>query len=105
MRLSSAANPAWLAWAVRCPVVMIYAFTQSSNEFAAPGRVVKWHVCNSCWNDVRVRFDRNDFLWYPRHRGTSCEFEWPRSITTGQGKAALHAVGLLPINGLSQKEA
>jgi autotransporter strand-loop-strand O-heptosyltransferase len=94
---------AWLAWAARCPVVMISGFTHPDNEFATPGRVVNWHVCNSCWNDVRVRFDHNDFLWCPRHRGTSREFECSRSITTSQVKAALYAVGLRPIHELNRE--
>ncbi len=85
---------AWLAWAVRCPVVMISGFTHPNNEFATPGRVVNWHVCNSCWNDVRHRFDHNDFLWCPRHKGTERAFECTRSITAEQVKAACRAVGV-----------
>ncbi|MGI4798861.1 MAG: autotransporter strand-loop-strand O-heptosyltransferase [Janthinobacterium lividum] len=85
---------AWLAWAARCPVVMISGFTHPNNEFATPGRVVNWHVCNSCWNDVRHRFDHSDYLWCPRHKGTAREFECSRSITADQVKAALRAVGL-----------
>ena len=51
---------AWLAWAAGIPVVMISGFTHPTNEFATPYRVINYHTCNSCWNDVRVRFDHKD---------------------------------------------
>jgi autotransporter strand-loop-strand O-heptosyltransferase len=73
---------------------MISGFTHPNNEFATPGRVVNWHVCNSCWNDVRHRFDHGDYLWCPRHKGTDRAFECTRSITSGQVLRALRAVGV-----------
>ena len=85
---------AWLAWAAGCPVVMISGFTHPSNEFATPGRVINWHVCNSCWNDPRHRFDHSDYLWCPRHAGTARAFECTRSITAAQVEAAMRRVGL-----------
>jgi autotransporter strand-loop-strand O-heptosyltransferase len=75
---------AWLAWAVGTPVVMISGCTHPINEFSTPYRVVNFHVCNSCWNDVRVRFDHDDFLWCPRHAGTARQFECTRLITAEQ---------------------
>jgi autotransporter strand-loop-strand O-heptosyltransferase len=48
---------AWLAWAAGVPVVMVSGFTHPTNEFATPYRVINWHACNSCWNDVRHRFE------------------------------------------------
>ena len=75
---------AWLAWATGTPVVMISGFTHPNNEFDTPYRVVNWHACNSCWNDVRVRFDHKDFLWCPRHAGTERQFECTRLITATQ---------------------
>ncbi|MDR3530450.1 MAG: autotransporter strand-loop-strand O-heptosyltransferase [Rhodopila sp.] len=74
----------WLAWAAGTPVVMISGFTHPTNEFQTPYRVINWHACNSCWNDVRVRFDHKDFLWCPRHTGTSRQFECTRLITAEQ---------------------
>ena len=75
---------AWLAWAMRVPVVMISGFTHPTNEFETPYRIVNWHACNSCWNDVRHRFDHKDFLWCPRHAGTPRQFECTRLITAEQ---------------------
>jgi autotransporter strand-loop-strand O-heptosyltransferase len=71
----------WLAWWAGTPVVLISGFTHPTNEFATPYRVINWHTCNSCWNDVRERFDHKDFTWCPRHAGTSRQFECTRLIT------------------------
>lgn len=71
----------WLAWSVGTPVVMISGFTHPTNEFQTPYRIINYHTCNSCWNDVRVRFDHKDFLWCPRHAGTARQFECTRLIT------------------------
>ncbi|WP_316207241.1 autotransporter strand-loop-strand O-heptosyltransferase [Bradyrhizobium sp. SZCCHNR3118] len=79
----------WLAWAAGTPVVMISGFTHPVNEFATPYRVINYHACNSCWNDVRHRFDHGDFLWCPRHRDTPRQFECTRLINADQVKAAL----------------
>jgi len=71
----------WLAWASGVPVVMISGFTHPTNEFFTPYRVVNYHACNSCWNDVRHRFDHKEFLWCPRHANTPRQFECTRLIT------------------------
>ena len=71
----------WLAWAAGCKVVLISGFTHPTNEFATPYRVINWHACNSCWNDPRTRFDHADFMWCPRHQGTSRHFECTKLIT------------------------
>ena len=80
---------AWLAWAAGTPVVMISGFTHPSNEFATPYRVINYHACNSCWNDLRHRFDHKDFLWCPRHAGTPRQFECTRLITPEHVTAVL----------------
>jgi autotransporter strand-loop-strand O-heptosyltransferase len=72
----------WLAWASGTPVVMISGFTHPTNEFTTPHRVINYHACNSCWNDVRHRFDHTDFLWCPRHANTPRQFECTRLITS-----------------------
>jgi len=82
----------WLAWAVGTPVVMISGFTHPTNEFQTPYRVINYHTCNSCWNDVRVRFDHKDFLWCPRHAGTPRQFECTRLITTEQVKHVIRQI-------------
>jgi len=82
----------WLAWAVGTPVVMISGFTHPTNEFVTPYRVINYHACNSCWNDVRARFDHKDFMWCPRHKDTPRQFECTRLITVDQVKAAIRTI-------------
>ena len=72
---------AWLAWAAGTPAVIISGFTHPTNEFTTPYRVINWHTCNSCWNDPALRFKHDDFLWCPRHQGTSRHFECTLLIT------------------------
>jgi autotransporter strand-loop-strand O-heptosyltransferase len=82
----------WLAWAAGIPVVMISGFTHPTNEFDTPFRVINYHACNSCWNDVRERFDHKDFLWCPRHKDTPRQFECTRLITADQVKAVIRTI-------------
>ena len=89
----------WLAWAAGCPVVMVSGFTHPNNEFDTPYRVINWHTCNSCWNDVRHRFDHKDFLYCPRHKGTDRQFECTRLITGEQVIGALKRVPAIAAKG------
>jgi autotransporter strand-loop-strand O-heptosyltransferase len=82
----------WLAWAVGTPVVMISGFTHPLNEFHTPYRVINYHACNSCWNDVRVRFDHKDFLWCPRHANTPRHLECTRLITADAVKDVIRRI-------------
>jgi autotransporter strand-loop-strand O-heptosyltransferase len=83
---------AWLAWALGKPVVLISGFTHPTNEFQTPYRVINYHTCNSCWNDVRLRFDHTDFLWCPRHKDTPRQFECSRLITANHVKAVIRRI-------------
>jgi autotransporter strand-loop-strand O-heptosyltransferase len=82
----------WLAWAMGTPVVLISGFTHPTNEFETPYRVINYHACNSCWNDVRHRFDHKDFMYCPRHKDTPRQFECTRLITADQVKATLQRI-------------
>jgi autotransporter strand-loop-strand O-heptosyltransferase len=82
----------WLAWAAGIPVVMIAGFTHPVNEFATPYRVINYHACNGCWNDVRVRFDHEDFFWCPRHKDTPRQFECTSLITAQQVKDTIRRI-------------
>jgi autotransporter strand-loop-strand O-heptosyltransferase len=82
----------WLAWAMGTPVVMISGFTLPTNEFDTPYRVINYHACNGCWNDVREKFDHKDFLWCPRHKDTPRQFECTRLITADQVKSVIRTI-------------
>jgi len=71
----------WLAWCCKVPVIMISGFTSKDNEFFTPYRVINYHPCNSCWNDMRVEFDHYDPLWCPRHKGDQKHFECTKQIS------------------------
>ena len=71
---------------------MISGFTLPNNEFATPWRIINYHACNGCWNDVRHRFDHKDFLWCPRHARTPRQFECTRLITAAQVIATLRTI-------------
>jgi autotransporter strand-loop-strand O-heptosyltransferase len=71
---------------------MISGFTHPTNEFTTPYQAINWHACNSCWKDVRHRFDHKDYLWCPRHAGTPRQFECTRLITPAQVIAALQRI-------------
>ena len=74
----------WVAWGCKVPVVMISGFTHRNNEFYTPYRVINYHTCHSCWNDMRCEFDHFDFLWCPRHKGDDRQFECTRLISPEQ---------------------
>ncbi len=82
----------WLAWAAGTPVVMIGGFTDPINEFSTPYRVINYQACHGCWHDIRHTFDRKDFLWCPRHKGTLRQFECSKLISTEQVRAAIRTI-------------
>lgn len=72
----------WMAWTMNIPVVMISGFTHPMNEFYTPYRIINWHVCNSCWNDMKYEFEHDNYTWCPRHRDTPRHYECTKSITS-----------------------
>jgi len=65
----------WLAWACEKPVVMISGFSDPKSEFYTPYRVHNKNVCNSCWSDESLFFDKGDWLWCPRKKNFECSRE------------------------------
>jgi autotransporter strand-loop-strand O-heptosyltransferase len=65
----------WLAWAVDIPVVMISGFTKKYNEFYTPYRIINENVCNGCWNDTNIKFDKSNWFWCPRGKNFECSKE------------------------------
>jgi autotransporter strand-loop-strand O-heptosyltransferase len=49
---------------------LISGFTHPTNEFDTPYQVINYHASNSCWNDVRRRFDHKDLMYRQRHKDT-----------------------------------
>lgn len=67
----------WLAWNVGTPVILISGFSEKWAEFFTPYRILNKNVCHGCWNDEKITFDRNDWMWCPRKK----DFECSKSIT------------------------
>lgn len=80
----------WLAWALGKPVIMISGFSAPSCEFSNKNyRVINQSVCNGCFNDVRHKFDRGDWNWCPRLKGTERMFECTTRITPDMVKTKI----------------
>ena len=71
----------WLAWAMEKPVLMISGFTLPYTEFYTPYRPQNTSVCHGCWNNENYQFDRSDWHWCPKHKGTKRAFECSKNIT------------------------
>jgi len=70
----------WLAWAAKCPVVLISGFTPEECEFTQDTlRIINKDVCNSCW--AWSHFDKGDWYWCPKHKGTKQVYECSKTIT------------------------
>jgi autotransporter strand-loop-strand O-heptosyltransferase len=70
----------WLSWAMNKPTVLISGFSSPLSEFYTPYRVINFKVCNSCWNEHT--FDKGDWNWCPRLKGTDRQFECSTSISS-----------------------
>jgi autotransporter strand-loop-strand O-heptosyltransferase len=74
----------WLAWAAKAPVIMISGFTLPSTEFFTPYRVFSTLGCAGCWEDFSLKWNRDDFLFCPRHQKSDRQFECTRLISPKQ---------------------
>lgn len=70
----------WLSWALNKPTVLISGFSSPESEFYTPYRVINNNVCNSCWNGYD--FDKGDWNWCPRLKGTDRQFECSTKISS-----------------------
>jgi autotransporter strand-loop-strand O-heptosyltransferase len=76
MFIGTSSGPSWLAWALRKPLVLISGFSAEWAEMDSNAqlvsRVVNKDVCNGCFNDPSLPFDRGDWRWCPRGRDFEC---------------------------------
>jgi autotransporter strand-loop-strand O-heptosyltransferase len=54
---------------------MISGFSDPVSEFYTPYRVINKNVCNSCWNDPNLTFDKGNWAWCPRDKNFECSRE------------------------------
>ena len=63
----------WLAWAIGTPVILISGITASFCEFKTGIRKIQnLNVCNGCFNDPDIEFDKGDWNWCPRKKNFEC---------------------------------
>ncbi|MFW9872283.1 MAG: autotransporter strand-loop-strand O-heptosyltransferase [Candidatus Thorarchaeota archaeon] len=81
MFIGVSAGPSWLAWALRVPTILISGYSSENAEFSTGvERIINKDVCNSCFNSLDNRFDRGDWNWCPRLKGTERQFECSKTI-------------------------
>jgi len=62
----------WLSWALNKPTVLISGFSKAFAEFETPYRIINESVCNGCWNDPSLKFDKANWMWCPRNKNFEC---------------------------------
>lgn len=68
----------WLSWAIGTPTILISGFSDPMCEpQTGIERIHNKNVCNSCFNDPTIEFDKGDWNWCPRRKN----FECSKSIT------------------------
>lgn len=77
---------AWVAHAMGKKVLMISGTTNPWNEFDEDClRIHNDKVCHGCFHEVeKWKFNPEDWMWCPLHRGTSRQFECTKSIAPSQ---------------------
>jgi glycosyltransferase involved in cell wall biosynthesis len=70
----------WLSWAIKKHTILVSGFSLPRSEFFTPYRVINTNVCNGCWNEHD--FDRGDWNWCPRQKGTPRQFECSKEISS-----------------------
>jgi len=80
--IGTSSGLSWVAWALKKHVVMISGFTHPTFEFTTNcTRIFNPNVCNSCFNDVKVEFEKGDWMACPYHKDTIRQFECTKTIT------------------------
>ena len=86
-------GPAWLAWALGIPVVMISGYSAEFSEFNTNmQRIINKQVCNSCFNDYTLPIDKGNWNWCPRYENTPRQFECTKEITFDMVKKGIERI-------------
>ena len=61
----------WFNWAMEKPTLMINNFIPYGYEFTKGlTKVEDYSVCNNCWVDTKLQFDKGNWDWCPRNQNT-----------------------------------
>jgi len=71
----------WLAWALNKKVIIISGFSKKWYEFKTDYYVSPdENICNGCFVDPNIEFDKGDWYWCPKHKNTDRQFECTKKI-------------------------
>ena len=64
----------WFNWVMNKQIVMINNFIPFGYEMTHNTKKIEdYSVCNNCWVDPRVTFNKGDWNWCPRHQNTPAQ--------------------------------
>jgi autotransporter strand-loop-strand O-heptosyltransferase len=86
----------WLAWGLNKKVIRINNSVAVNFEFFTPYNVHNTNVCNSCFNNNKYNFARNNWSWCPENK----DFECSKQITFEMVKEKID----LCINDINKKD-
>ena len=72
MFIGISCGPTWLAWALNVPTVLISGYSSEWAEMKDCVRIINKDVCNGCFNDKELFFDRGNWNWCPRSKNFIC---------------------------------
>jgi len=86
-------GPAWLSWALKTPAIIISGCTEKWLEFKNKiQRVINEDVCHGCFNSIEHSFDRGEWNYCPRHKGTVRQFECAKRIIPDMVKHSIDEI-------------
>ncbi len=65
----------WLAWALNKKIIRINSSVSTKFEFFTPYSVQNLNVCNSCFNNIKYKFDIHNWSWCPENKEFECSKE------------------------------
>lgn len=89
-----ASGLSWISWALGKKSIMIAGFTDTYTEYQKNCyRIINKDVCYGCWNDPTLYpFDKGDWNWCPKHKGTERHFECSKKISPDMIKSAIEKI-------------
>jgi len=65
----------WLSWSLNIPTILISGFSKPYCEPKSLIRIHNKNVCNGCFNDPNIIFDKGTWNWCPRGKDFECTKE------------------------------
>ena len=86
-------GPCWYSWAIGKKTVFISGITEAFCDFRSECyRVENKEVCHGCFNDPKETFDKGDWMYCPRNKGTKDHFICTKEIKPDMVKETIKQV-------------